>query len=257
MMQCLHEIAQRQLGFAWFDLALNSFQTSVKLGKNLHHWATPTVQSNQVFALITLGAFDQAQALLEELFQFPELRVSQRFALLRLQAMLYRQTGRDASSVVNELEQQAMPEQVIQRVKLDRLNEFSSHEQDKLCSSLLETAQNAGAFGGQIIIQTKFAQALMHLNPRQALQASLSAISLLEQYTPISFYRAETMLTHCQTLNANNLPAATTQLEKTLQWLLEITTQHVPAEYQHSFHELNPINKAILDAARMAGFSVQ
>ena len=257
MMQCLHEIAQRNLGLARFDVALQAFQESIALAKPLRHWATPTVQSNQVFALITLGAFEQADTLLEELFKTPELRVSQRFGLLRLKAVIYRQTQRDTTDVVTELERLAMPEQVIRRVKLDRLSELSSIEQLELCRSLLETAQKAGLYGNQIIVQTKLAQALMPVNPSQALQASSEAVRLLERYTPISFYQAETQLGHYRALQANQAsPEALIQLEKTLQWLANITKQHVPPEYQQSFLEGNPINRAILIEVRNLGLSV-
>ena len=257
MMQCLNEIAQRNLGFAKFDLALAWFEKSVQIGQSLRHWATVTVQSNQVFALITLGAFGKAQAMLEELLEIPELRPSQRFGLLRLKAMIYRQTQCDASNIVIELEQQVMPEPVIKRVKLDRLSEFSNNDQLELCKSLLETAQKAGLYGSQIIVQTKLAQALMLHNPSQALDASLQATRLLEQYTPIMFYHAETRLTYFQALKANQLTAeALSQLEKTMRWLSNINKEHVPPEYQQSFLNQNPINKAILDAARDSGISI-
>lgn len=254
MMQCLNEIAQRNLGFARFDLALNAFQKAIIMGENLHHWGTPTVQSNQVYALVTLGALNEAQTKLEQLFELPELRPSQRFGLLRLKIMIDRQIGRDTSSAIVELEQLPMPEQAIKRVKLDRLDEFSQETQLELCQSMLETSLKAGSYGSQIIAQTKLAQALIPVNPPKALNASLQAIALLEQYVPISFYRAETKLTHFQALKANHLSdKALGQLERTAQWVLNIHEQHVPPEYQKSFIEQNPINKTILDAARELG----
>ncbi len=256
MMQCLNEMAQRQLGFAQFDLALPSFEQSVAVGKSLQHWATPTVQSNQVFALITLGAFEEAQALLNELFNFSELRVSQRFGLLRMQIKLEAQNGVDTSQTIAELEQLAMPEEVIRRVRLDRLNDFSKTEQLNLCQTLLTSSQSVGSFGGQIIAQTKLAQALMQDQPDQALTASSQAVSLLERYTPMSFYQAETRLTQYQSLKANNLTLeATAQIENTLNWLFGVKTQQVPTKYQNMFLNQNPINKTILEAARVEGLN--
>ncbi len=255
MIQCLNEIGQRQLGFAQFDLAITSFQNALNLGKPMNFWAVPNIESNQIFTLITLGAFEQAAIKLEQLLGLNDLRPTQRYGLLRLKIMLNQQTKRESGAVISELEQLKIPEQLILKSYLDRLDNFSSNRQLEICQTLLEIAQRIGLYGNQIIVQTKMAQVLLQTQPLEALKASSKAIELLEQFMPISFYQAQTYFTHYQTLQANNAIEAKTQLQNTVNWVLNVSNLHVPLEYQESFLQENPVNKSIFKAARDYGIS--
>jgi hypothetical protein len=87
------------------------------------------------------------------------------------------------------------------------------------------------------------------------LEFSQQAVALLEHYEP-DLQRAEVLLAHHRALAANRHEAAMPFLEQILAWLLEVANNNVPPEYRESFLTGNPINAAILEAARNAGLKL-
>lgn len=122
---------------------------------------------------------------------------------------------------------------------------------------VLEGALERELFGLVINALTRAAQHQLALERfPQALEMSSRANTLLETYDPDHLYRAEVFLTHHRALEANRHPEAAAQLERTLNWVLEIADHQVPTEYRESFLTRNPVNHQILEAARQAGLEV-
>jgi DNA-binding SARP family transcriptional activator len=90
----------------------------------------------------------------------------------------------------------------------------------------------------------------------EALNASTAATELLKTHTPADFYKGEVYLSHYQILKATKKKSANAYLEQTLRWLLEVADNHVPPEYRNSFLTCNPVNAAILEAARHANLEL-
>ncbi len=110
--------------------------------------------------------------------------------------------------------------------------------------------------GLHILALTRATQTQLELgNSKRALEFSQQAIVLLEHYEP-DLQRAEVLLAYHRALAANRHKAAMPFLERTLAWLLKVANNHVPPEYRESFLTRNPINAAILEAARTAGLEL-
>ena len=110
--------------------------------------------------------------------------------------------------------------------------------------------------GPQIAARTRAAQALFALGDVQAAPHSAEAVRLLEQFDSPHIPRAEVLFTHAQALASVGDRGAQVALERAVSWLLEVANDHVPPEYRESFLTRNPINAAILEAARNAGLEL-
>jgi DNA-binding SARP family transcriptional activator len=110
--------------------------------------------------------------------------------------------------------------------------------------------------GPQIAARTRAAQALLALGDVRAASHSAEAVRLLEQFDSPHIPRAEILFTHAQALTSVGDRGARIALEYAVSWLLEVANNHVPPEYHKSFLIRNPVNAAILEAARNAGLEV-
>ncbi len=90
----------------------------------------------------------------------------------------------------------------------------------------------------------------------QALETSSQAMRLIETYDPDHLYRAEVFDAHFQALEANHHPETHAHLQRTLNWLLETADHHVSPGFRESFMTRNPVNRAILEAAKRFGFEM-
>jgi tetratricopeptide (TPR) repeat protein len=90
----------------------------------------------------------------------------------------------------------------------------------------------------------------------EALTASTAATELLKTHTPADFYKGEVFLTHYQILKANKKKSTNAYLEQTIRWMMDVADNHVPPEYRNSFLTRNPVNAAILEAARNANLEL-
>jgi hypothetical protein len=104
--------------------------------------------------------------------------------------------------------------------------------------------------GLRIAATTRLAQAhFEQSDTARAFDLIEQAAADLEQFDPNNFYRAEVWWTHHQILSLQDQPRANAVLQRALDWL-ESTAEHVPLEHRSSFFEHNPINRAIMSAAR-------
>ncbi len=131
----------------------------------------------------------------------------------------------------------------------------SPRESLQLAKQVLDYTKEGELKGGMVLSSlTRCAQAHLKLgNPKQALEYSQEAITLLKTYEPYGFYLGEIYLTHYQALKACKDKTAKEFLKQTLSWLMDIADNHVPTEYRESFLNSNNVNKAILEAARLEG----
>ena len=128
------------------------------------------------------------------------------------------------------------------------------NESLELAKQVLETAREGGLNGLALGALTRCAQACLKLNKsKQALEYSNEAIKMLTTYDLTNFYLGEIHLTHYQSLKACKDKTAKDYLRQTLAWLMDVADKHVPSEYRESFLNNNPVNKAILEAARLEG----
>jgi tetratricopeptide (TPR) repeat protein len=125
----------------------------------------------------------------------------------------------------------------------------------QLAQQILEIAREGELKGGLALgALTRCAQACLKLKKNKvALEYSNEAIKMLTTYDPTNFYLGEIHLTHYQALKACKDKTAKDYLKQTLTWLINIADNHVPTEYRESFLNNNPVNKAILEAARLEG----
>ncbi|HEX7021640.1 MAG TPA: BTAD domain-containing putative transcriptional regulator, partial [Trueperaceae bacterium] len=102
-------------------------------------------------------------------------------------------------------------------------------------------------------LHARSAQLLLSLGrPAEALEHSAEAVLLLERYDPLDFYRAEVLFAHYQALAGVGHAEAPCWLERAHAWIMGIADRHVPDEFRRSFLEINPVNRAVLEAAREA-----
>ncbi len=123
----------------------------------------------------------------------------------------------------------------------------------ELAREILETARVLDLGGLQVAAHARIAQGSLALNSFQAaLEHASAAVNLLEAFDPEGLSRAEILSTHHRALEANRHPEARAALERAYAWVLETADQRVPPEYRDSFLTRNPVNAAILEAARAA-----
>ncbi len=125
----------------------------------------------------------------------------------------------------------------------------------QIAKQVLENTKEGELKGGLALgALMRCAQATLKLKQnKEALAFTQEAIGMLQTYDPDSVYLGEIFLTHYQALSACKDKTAKAYLGQTLEWLIDIADNHVPSEYRESFLNNNPVNKAILEAARLEG----
>jgi hypothetical protein len=142
------------------------------------------------------------------------------------------------------------------KTHLELASDFRPDERMRIVNETLTKPNLKSMKGLHILALTRATQTQLELgNTERALEFSQQAVALLEHYEP-DLQRAEVLLSHHRALAANRHEAATPFLEQTLHWLVEVANNNVPPEYRDSFLTRNPINAAILEAARNAGLEL-
>jgi hypothetical protein len=105
---------------------------------------------------------------------------------------------------------------------------------------------------------TRVAQATRRLGDlERAARFSEEACDLLRVFDCTNFYRAETWWTHADLLRTLDPSAATDHLHRVARWVLETARDAVAPEYRTGFLETNVVNRAVLEAARATGLSLE
>ncbi len=203
-----------------------------------------------------LGAVNEAKHYFGAARDLPRPNANFADTLYREYAAFLLEQGEEASEMVAQaLNALTQGERLYgwYKTHLELLSHFSPDERMQLVNETLKKPGLQTMKGLHILALTRGAQTQLELGKaKKALDFSQQAIALLEHYEP-DLQRAEVLLTHYQTLKANKDRGANGWLEQTLNWLLSIADNHVPAEYRESFLTKNPVNKAILDEAKRVG----
>ncbi len=208
--------------------------------------------------MLHLGAFDKAQVAAHKVLENHALKSG-----LHIYALIYRAC---MESVPKALELLDQAEKLLKntkrpltlvRLELCRIPFLNGAEGLKLTQQAREVLSKFDHPALNLTASLRTAQCQLRLeNIPKALEESQSMMTMFEHTTPELTYRGEILLTHAQILAAADEPEAREHLERSLHWLLETTRDHVPAEYQEGFLNVNPINRAILEMAKSANLEI-
>lgn len=212
-------------------------------------------------ALFTeLGNFREAEAHVEAALSQPNLTHQKRSDALLLRAKLLASRQEDPGDTLRELDQLLRTaEQPSLSCKLWILQapQLEPEAGYALACKALTASKRLELAGLQIAAEVRCAQALLDLDRAdEALRHVQSSMVLLEACHPVDFYLGEVLFTHYRVLAALDDPTAPDHLRTCVNWVLGVADRDVPLEYRRSFLEDNPVNKAILGAARLAGLDV-
>ena len=206
-----------------------------------------------------LGAVDQARGYFEAARVLPKSTSNFIDTLFREYAMFLLEQNDEASEMVSQaLAALTQAEHLYgwYKTHLELASDFRPDERMRFVNETLTKPNLKSMKGLHILALTRATQTQLELgNSKRALEFSQQAIVLLEHYEP-DLQRAEVLLAYHRALAANRHKAAMPFLERTLAWLLKVANNHVPPEYRESFLTRNPINAAILEAARTAGLEL-
>ena len=206
-----------------------------------------------------LGAVDQAREHFEAARVLPKSTSNFVDTLFREYAVFLLEQNKEASEMVSQaLAALTQTEHLYgwYKTHLELASGFRPDERMRIINETLTKPNLNSMKGLHILALTRATQTQFELgNPKRALEFSQRAMSLLEHYEP-DLQRAEVLLSHYRALKANRHEDTTPFLEQTLDWLLEVANNHVPPEYRESFLTRNPINAALLEAARNAGLEL-
>ncbi len=229
--------------------------------------AAEASQSQNVFVVLVrlaklyriLGATQQARQSFGVAYGSPRASENHADTLFREYAVFLLEQGENASELVQQaLGALTQGEHLYgwYKTHLELLSHFSPKIRMQFVTETLSKPSLQTMKGLQILALTRGAQTQLELGKaKKALEFSQQAIALLEDYEP-DIQRAEVLLTHFQALTAHKHKSTKPFLEQTLIWLLETADNHVPPEYHQSFLTCNPINAAILEAARNANLEM-
>jgi tetratricopeptide (TPR) repeat protein len=227
---------------------------ALELAETVDHWLSGAALKYVAQLHLVLGQAAEAAQCIARGLAYTGLTGQQHSVLLMTQAGIQAALGQPAAEVIAEAERALAPSgRQLTRgnllvVKAGVLPAAAAYQAAREAAAL---AEGLGLYSLRIAAQTRCAQALLALGePERALAPISSAVTLLKTYRPTEFYLGEVLLTHYRVLAALHDPAAPERLQSCRRWLLEVADQHVPAEYRRSFLEHNPVNRAILEAAR-------
>jgi DNA-binding SARP family transcriptional activator len=206
-----------------------------------------------------LGATQQARHYFDAARVLP--RAGEQFVdiLFREYAVFLLEQGENASEIIDQaLHSLNQTEHLYgwYKTRLELLSHVKTDEQMQIIDETLTKPGLHTMKGLHILALTRGAQRQLELGKtKKALELSQKAISLLVDYDP-DLQRAEVLLTHYRALESNRHKNTKPFLEQTLRWLLEVADNHVPPEYRNSFLTCNPVNAAILEAARQANLEL-
>lgn len=233
--------------------ALDFAKQGVRIASQNYPVVVPMLQARVAQCQRYLGLFIEAQKTLEEAQKDDIKAFEMKLIVLFEQVRLEHWQG------------------IMKPTKIDELAQLEIHRfplllnlQAKLMFTQVFPATQALAFalevlaGGlhlepiRIAAQTRVATTLLKLErPIEALEYSQAAIQIPDGVSP-EIPLSEIYLTHYQAQAANNDPTAPKTLQRALD-LIQEQRAALPLEYHEPFFTNNPINKAILEAARAFG----
>lgn len=249
----LAQLGESHAQLAEYTLALEYLQIAIALSEE-HDLPHGFLHCSTAEVYLSLGQFERAEAYVAAALQQPGLRDRLQGAIWLTKARLFVLKGRDAREAFSQAE-------ALMDLKKDTsgLSQLCMDRAPTLPPArFLEHAQQALEIAkrhelGALLpgAEARCAQALLALGrPGEALQHSASAVNLLDTYDPTDFYRAEVLFTHFRALEATSDPAALEQLQGCLKWVMDVADRNVPPKHRDRFLECNPINHAVLKAAR-------
>jgi DNA-binding SARP family transcriptional activator/Tfp pilus assembly protein PilF len=253
---CLYQLGTCGLQLDDYRDAIHHSQRVLELAPALDAHVRPSALRNLAVIALALGREDEAEVWLERAMSVSNPRPDARVSMLIVQGLIASRIGLGSLEwfdVARDLNV-AHPVAGI-ALRLWRASALPAPDALRLSLEALEITQQSESFGAQIMARTRSAQALLQLGDSgTALEQTVNATRLLEDYDalPLGFHRVEVLLTHHRALEANRHPDARAALRRALNWVLETADQRVPPEYRDSFLTRNPVNAAILEAARAA-----
>ncbi len=207
-----------------------------------------------------MGAFEIAEETFNYALSWSGLPAYFRPTALRRLARLYMYAGRDTSSLIDDVEtlvhQAGNPVQDVCALLCLKAQWTEPDEAVFLATRALKLAYTHGFMYQALPALIRSAQALLKLEkPHEGLDAISQANDILKQ-TELFTYRTELNLTDYHILKALGDNQADIKLEQILTWLLEVANTKVPPEYRESFLTKNPVNKAVLDEAKLVGLEL-
>jgi DNA-binding SARP family transcriptional activator/tetratricopeptide (TPR) repeat protein len=223
-------------------------------------WKTSDYHRYKGMILFELGQFEIAQTHLQTALEygFPMGLKGSVWLLLARCAVQINQEFQESLQNAEKLMVESGDRRLYRQFQLMNAEFLPPKKALKAVQEILKEAEENDVHGSEITAHTRCAQAYLSLkHPKKALKHMEAAATLLLSFDSNHIRRNEIMLTHCQVLLACKHTQFLEQLQKTLNWLLEVADQHVPLEYRESYLTRNPHNAAILELARKAGFIVQ
>ncbi len=254
----LSNLAQRCFDLDRYDEALRRSAWSLELTQWDFGWARAYALTHQARVHLRLGALEETAELLEQIAQTPDLRPDMRFDSLLLHGRLHELNGNfeAAQGVFDEARNLEGVRRPFSQAELciaaaSCSNQHSTDQPYALALEACELTERHGLNGLGIAARTRLAQVLLSSgDPRTAATQIGLAAENLRRYDPNNFYRAEVWCTQYQVLQVLGDPTARSILETGVSWLLELVRSHVPPSHRASFLNRNPVNAAIISAAR-------
>ena len=254
-LSCLYQLGTCSLQLDDYRDAIQHSQRALELAPALEAHVRPSAQRNLALIALACGREDEAEVWLERAMSLSNPRPDARVSMLIVKGLIAARRGLGAITWFDAARDLNIAHPVAGiAVRLWRASALPASEALRASLEALEIAQQSESFGAQVMAHTRVAQALLRLGDSGALEHTVNAARLLEDYDalPLGFHRTEVLLTHHRALEANRLPDARDALERAYAWVLETADQRVPPEYRDSFLTRNPVNAAILEAARAA-----
>jgi DNA-binding SARP family transcriptional activator/tetratricopeptide (TPR) repeat protein len=247
-----------------YALALEEIDAALPLtrGESPIPFWEEVLEKDRALLLVSLGALEDAEIALAGFLERENALNSNRCTALYTLAALRAEQGRTHEHLFLEAE----------RLLASRHGDLSLEASYWVarCPSLppaeaLEKSQRADAIAARtdrppqrLASVLRQAQASLRLNRlEEALERCESFLELRKNSDIATLDHNAFLLTYFQTLKTLNDPRAATALQHAVSWVLETARDHVPPTYRRGFLEDHRTNKAILEAARSAGFEVQ
>lgn len=242
---------------ARYSESFTQLDAAARLDADFQHWRKGDLYRALAANYVELGAFERAELEIERAIHESRLPPGPLGMAWLLEARILHRLNAPFDGVLRRAEdliRSANSQQQLAHLHFAQVELLEPAEGLLIVQNELERLAENQANGVHIAAHTRAAQALLGLKrPREAHRHSAEAVLLLERFDSAHLPRTEVLLTHYRALEAIGDANARMQLETTLAWVLEIADRHVPSEHRASFLERNPINRAILEAARDHG----
>jgi tetratricopeptide (TPR) repeat protein len=253
---CLYQLGTCSLQLDDYRDAIQHSQRVLELAPALEAHVRPSALRNLALIALALGREDEAEVWLERAMSVSNPRPDARVSMLIVKGLIASCRGLGALEWFEAARDLNVAHPVVGiALRLWRASALPASEALTLSLEALEMTRQSELFGAQIVAHTRVAQAFLQLGDHaRALEHTVNALRLLEDYEalPLGVHRVDVLSTHHRALEANRHPDARAALERAYAWVLETADQRVPPEYRDSFLTRNPVNAAILEAARAA-----